>query len=269
MNDKPVKHVRSGGRLAAVGWLLACVGTGIAGQSQAEKAKEATSPPAHSPAQAPPSPPTSPQTLDELLGISTPAPTGKPDSAAKRSDGRTNSGAGESASKDPSSAQLDQLLTGKQVADAFEQATRLMNDAARRLDDQSDAGLDTQRMQEDIIRKLEQVLDAIQQQSQQQSSSSSKAKPSEQQGEPQNSEQKRSQSQQQRSQGDSRNEAMPPEKVEGALPAGLEGARAAWGALPSRVREMLMQGAGDRFSSKYQGLTEAYYRRLAEEKDKK
>jgi hypothetical protein len=35
--------------------------------------------------------------------------------------------------------------------------------------------------------------------------------------------------------------------------------------LPDRVREALVQGLNDRFSSRYQRETERYYRRLAED----
>ena len=38
-----------------------------------------------------------------------------------------------------------------------------------------------------------------------------------------------------------------------------------WGNLPPRLREQLIQGMGERFSLIYRSLTEAYYRRLAEE----
>jgi hypothetical protein len=40
---------------------------------------------------------------------------------------------------------------------------------------------------------------------------------------------------------------------------------AAWGNLPARVRDQLMQGRHDQFSSLYESMTETYYRRLAEE----
>jgi len=45
----------------------------------------------------------------------------------------------------------------------------------------------------------------------------------------------------------------------------MEAARAAWGNLPQRVRQLLMQGSGDQFSKEYQRLTEEYYKRLGEQ----
>ena len=60
---------------------------------------------------------------------------------------------------------------------------------------------------------------------------------------------------------------------EGSTPPGREGdvnqvfdeARSEWGALPERVRDMLLQGREEKFSSLYEQLTREYYRRLAEE----
>jgi hypothetical protein len=46
---------------------------------------------------------------------------------------------------------------------------------------------------------------------------------------------------------------------------GQAAAGAAWGALPERLRDALTQGLSDRYSSLYEGATESYYRRLAEE----
>ena len=37
------------------------------------------------------------------------------------------------------------------------------------------------------------------------------------------------------------------------------------GMLPARLRQALLQGSADRYSSLYESLTETYYRRLAEE----
>jgi hypothetical protein len=40
--------------------------------------------------------------------------------------------------------------------------------------------------------------------------------------------------------------------------------RSEWGSLPQRVRDMLLQGRNEKFSSLYEKLTGEYYRRLAE-----
>ncbi len=117
-------------------------------------------------------------------------------------------------------------------------------------------------MQEDILRKLDAVIEAAEQQ--QSSSSQSQASQS-------NSPQEQpSQQQQQQTSADSRGtdnsqERMGPALQEGPLSPAVEAAQAAWGALPERVRDALVQGSSDQFSSLYRTMTEAYYRRLAEE----
>ena len=40
---------------------------------------------------------------------------------------------------------------------------------------------------------------------------------------------------------------------------------AQWGALPERIRDRLIEGSSDVFSATYRALTEAYYKRIAEE----
>jgi hypothetical protein len=47
--------------------------------------------------------------------------------------------------------------------------------------------------------------------------------------------------------------------------ARLDTARAAWGNLPERVRDSLLEGSSDYFSSLYEAMTEAYYKKIAEE----
>jgi hypothetical protein len=45
----------------------------------------------------------------------------------------------------------------------------------------------------------------------------------------------------------------------------FEESRTEWGGLPQRVRDMLLQGRGEKFSSLYEQMTREYYRKLAEE----
>ena len=164
---------------------------------------------------------------------------------------------------------LDRRLSAQELGDQFQQAIMLMADAAERLDRSKDAGLNTQRVQEDVLRKLDELIAQLEknsQQQQQQSSSSAQ----QQQRDPSQSQQqqakKKAQSKSQnRQQGDPSEQADGPPLQEGALRPALESAPAAWGSLPARVRDMLMQGAGDRFSKAWGPATEAYYRRLAEE----
>jgi hypothetical protein len=162
---------------------------------------------------------------------------------------------------DTTELELDRKLSGEEMAEAFDEAVRLMGEAAERIEGSQDVGIDTQRIQEDVIRRLEMIIASAPRQQQQQQSRSSSSQQQDQQQQPQ---QPRDQDQQ-AGQGDNRAELTPPGLREGELgPAPALGS-ALWGALPERVREAISQGTTDRFSSLYQGLTEAYYRRLAEE----
>ena len=57
----------------------------------------------------------------------------------------------------------------------------------------------------------------------------------------------------------------PPGGRDAELNERLEASRAAWGALPARTRDALLQGSSDSFSSLYRHLTEDFYRRIAED----
>ncbi|MEX2213577.1 MAG: hypothetical protein WD768_05590, partial [Phycisphaeraceae bacterium] len=54
-------------------------------------------------------------------------------------------------------------------------------------------------------------------------------------------------------------------KADAAQGGPIEESRIEWGRLPARIRSELEQGLGEKFSPLYKKLTEAYYRRLAEE----
>jgi hypothetical protein len=200
--------------------------------------------PAPTPAPEPPADDDMPS-LDELLGLP---------------------GAGREATDDPTKTDLDRLLSGAEIGNAFRQAVTLMGDVAKRMNDAGDAGLTTQRMQETILRRLDQLISSLEQQQQQQQQQSS----SQQQQQQQSRANQRVPSQQQaeenqEQQGDNTGQTNAPDRRDGALRPALDSARASWGNLPDRVREMLVQGSTDRFSSLYDSMTQAYYRKLAEE----
>ena len=189
--------------------------------------------------------------LDELLGLAPP-------------------GSGEAPGvelPDADRAALDRKLSAEDAAEAFQQAVQLMDQTADRLGDGRDPGLVTQRLQEDVVRKLDAVIAASMQNQSSSSSSSSSSSEQEQQNQPNQGQQQ--QQQQQDAQRDQREgdpqDGRPPGRQDGAL-SSVQLNAAAWGALPERLREALVQGSGDRFSSIYQTMTEQYYRRLAEEK---
>lgn len=220
------------------------------------------------PAKTPPAPAEvkkqSPPTLDELLGIKPETPKAGDSKRQTPADGRAGPG---DAAPDRAEGELDHALSGDEINDAFAAAAKLMGDASSRLKDHQDAGVHTQRIQEDIVRKLDLVLSSMQNNQQQSQSQSKSQKKSDQQSESKPQAQK-SKSQSTPSSTSNEN-ATAPARQDGQLSPAIESARAAWGSLPERVRELLMQGTSDRFSSRYQAMTEAYYKRLAEQKDQK
>jgi len=176
-------------------------------------------------------------TLDELLGT----------------EGEASDGAGAAAMPGEAEEELDRLLSGREVVDEFRAAVELMDRSARRLGASSDTGINTQRMQEDVLRKLDKLIADANRRSQQSSNSSSSSSSGQQ------------QQPQPRQDAENRDERAPPGGQNGPLGPEQAADLAAWGALPARLRDALVQGSSDRFSATYRKLTEAYYRRLAEE----
>jgi len=152
------------------------------------------------------------------------------------------------------------------AADAFRQALGQMDQVAVRLGDHQDPGLITQRIEESIIAKLDQALDAARRQSGGQSRPSSQRQQDTgaQQNQPGPPKQGSSGS---NPSGTMPNQGSPTSGAPAAHDAGgeIEETRDQWGSLPDRVRQELLQGIGSKYSSVYRRLTEAYYKRLAQE----
>lgn len=202
--------------------------------------------------------------LDELLGLPTKKEGERPKAEPK--DGPKADG--EAKASDASKAALDRLLTTEEVEEEFEQAVQLMGDASSRLNRSKDFGIETQRVQESILRKLDKLLDDAQkrQQQKQQKSSSSKQQQQQQQQKGQQPKQQQSASQKSQSQQNQQtSQGGPPGRRDGAGNAVHAGGGAQWGNLPQRDRDSLLQGQGDSYSSTYRSKTEEYYKRLAEE----
>lgn len=247
---------------------------GLAGNCVSALAQTPAPSPAPTPAPAPASPPakaaepakpaekTGEPSLDELLGI-------KPDGKATTA---PNGAKPESAS----AQDLKDKLAGKEEGSGLDAAATLMGRAADRLKDSRDSSLETQRLQEEAIRLLDQEISKArkrrnqqkqQQQQQQQDQQQQQQQQQDQQQQdqqPQQQQQQQSMSREQRS-SDSNEKANLPAGQDARLNPALDAARAAWGRLPARAREALMQGSGEKFSTTYQRLTEEYYRRLAEQ----
>ena len=120
-------------------------------------------------------------------------------------------------------------------------------------------GLGTQRLQQRIVDRLQALIDAAARQQQQQSSSSSSS----------SSQQQQQQNGDQRSEDGTDGSSVQPPPPEGAeLGGALEGSGVEWGNLPPRMRDLVTQGLRDRVSEVYRSLTEAYYKRMAEEGSK-
>jgi hypothetical protein len=166
---------------------------------------------------------------------------------------------------DTNKAELERELTDEELGEQFIQAIRQMQEAADRIERGRDGGLVTQRLQEEILVKLD-VL--IEQSQDPQGGQGSQSKPGDSSGEPPppSSQQPGGEQGEPGSGEDSGGQAGAgdPSYNEGQNEL-IEAAGAGWGALPQRVRDTLLEGLNDVFSSRYKEQTEAYYRRLAEE----
>lgn len=224
-------------RTPLVAVLLVCAAGRVLAQAGA------TAPPQAGPGeQSAPTPPTKPQepSLDELLGLS--RDPAKP------------------AAGDAGRAELDRKLdTAPEDPDPFAQAVGLMHETADRLASAGDPGEQTQRLQAQVLEKLDRLI-AEAQKNKSKSKSKSKPKPNEGESKPQ---------QQQSSQAtpSPSNQAGDPSvpRQDGGVRPPPPSAAASWGELPQRERDLLTQGLSDKFSSVYRQLTEQYYKRLAEQ----
>ena len=195
-----------------------------------------------------------PPSLDDLLGI------------------EGDDGEAEQATEDAAQTELDQRLNDEEVSNVFLAAVERMREVATRLEEQFDTGLGTQRAQEDVLAKLAQLMDEAQQRGAEACSSPSASSSQQQQqqqnpGKRESSEQSESDEQQNNANTpqDSSNDGQAPQGRTGELGTILEESGTEWGHLPTRIREMLLQGRRDKFSALYEQMTRDYYRRLAEE----
>lgn len=183
-------------------------------------------------------------TLDELLGLD-----GEDEQEKKPK-------------TDAADAELERVLEQqKPIADEFLEAVGLMRESAKRLSDSTDTGIVTQRLQEDILRRLDELIDRAGEQSSSSSSSSQSDQQQQQQQQP--NQQRRDESQANANDNQTESDAPGQQDARLGAQATLDGAR--WGNLPERLRDALLQGSSDSYSSLYKAMTESYYRRLAEE----
>jgi hypothetical protein len=197
-----------------------------------------------------------PPSLDDLLGLDEEEPDDQADAA-------------DEAARRQQEEELARKLNEAKIGEAFEQAIREMALSADLLDQRFDPGLGTQRVQEQILSRLDQLIDQAKKQQASSSSSNSSSSSSQSQSQPPPADGSRPQDGQASGQRppDATNsqEGDPPPREDGSINTVLEETRQEWGNLPVRVRDMLLQGRQEKFSSLYRRLTEEYYRRLAEE----
>lgn len=230
------------------------------------------------------------RTLDELLGLSrsdaakgSQAPGGDAPSGAtaRGAPGAPGApGAGDApASREGDRGRLDRALREEELEDAFAQAVELMRQSADRLGPRADAGIETQRVQEDAVRRLDSIIDAARKRRQQQQQQSQRSSSRDRQNQDQNqatpqdgtpemraaARRDRAGSQERQPRGSQPGNAEPPGLEDGELDEVMHEGRVEWGSLPERVRELVQQGRRDRVSTLYLRLTEEYYRRMAEE----
>ena len=114
--------------------------------------------------------------------------------------------------------------------------------------------------------KIEQLIKEVEDQSKSSSSSSQQQQQQGQQNQQSQSQQQQSdQAQGTESQQAQGSERMPPPREREQLRSILDASSAAWGNLPAHYRDGLQQARDQYVSELYQRLTEAYYRKLAEE----
>ena len=219
------------------------------------------------------------KSLDDLLGI------GESDSKkASAESGRTQK------------ETLQRILSEKEAKNTLEETVEGMRRSATLLSEK-DSGTAVQRVQEDVLARLDALIASAQQQQQQQqqqssssssssSSSGEKSKGAQQpkggkgqkQSESAASEEKRREEAKQRASqkegekpgqsksqptGDRAEESPPSvDPIEGGV---IQETDEEWGSLPPRTREIIRQGVREKMSSVYRRWTEAYYRRIAEE----
>jgi hypothetical protein len=223
--------------------------------------------------------PTTAPSLDDLLNLPQPGAGGKTPEPAP----------GKTSSVKPD-AEVTRRMSGQQAAEAFAKAVQDMYDVSERLAKQQDPGDDTQRMQGDILNKLEQVIAAAQQQQQSKGKSSDDKDQQDSREADSGSQDNSSQSDGDQGEpgepgsGSKGGKSKPGKSAKGGSTPGtatasasggtapdsaiLKDSRESWGKLPPRLRDQLLEGLSENVSPVYKDMTESYYRRLAEESGK-
>ena len=166
------------------------------------------------------------------------------------------------------SERLLRRATGRGDGDFMDGIMRLMADAREQLDREFDPGKQTQALQQEIVKRLDEAISAAQQQTRR-SSGKSTSRSDKRRGKQQ------AQPKQQPKQADGQTEQV---KTGTGQAAGTKGDaqraersrrlrefRRGWGHLPARDREEVLQGIDEDVLEPYRELVERYFRTLAEE----
>ena len=222
--------------------------------------------------------------LDELLGIDD---VPKSSNDASPTPEGTDQDASPESNSDSNQAVPAEANTSETSRDPLEVTASYMDDVATRLDQSHDSGLGTQRVQEDILERLDQLIAQAIENSENESSSSSSgsgggeskpsngdAKPSGEPELPSNADAAGSKPGSSKAPNagpevgiNSNTGRRSPGQVQAVEPGTgpLREIRTEWGTLPPRLRDELSNGLDEAFSPLYRRETEAFYRRLAEE----
>ena len=198
-----------------------------------------------------PSPPSTSDplpSLDELLGLED-----------------TSSDSTQSTQQSTHQSELDAVLSPKQAGEAFTQAVGLMEQVANRLNQHHDLSLETQRLQQDILTKLDQVIASAQKGNSKGSSSSSSSQSQGSSQQQPDQQQAQAEGQPGNQPGDPAGESMPAPGSQADPNAPVAPDGVTWGSLPERIRQALSQGFSDQYSELYRKATEEYYKALAED----
>lgn len=281
--------IRSRDILNATQFALVCsAGLVVLSSSPAALAKP-PAPTTPTPAPAPTPAPSPVPSLDDLLKLkppgagksagpgSTPGSTiGTPGGGAKPAE-PGKPGDAKPAEKDETSPAGRDGQSSRAQSNPLTEAVDLMLDASGRLNTAGDTSIQTQRIQQSAIDKLDALISQAKKQQQKKKKQQSKQQKQDQQdpsSQPKDQQQSQAQQQQPQQQPGRMDSA---DRTDADLPAGqgpalspaLEAARASWGNLPARIRDLLTQGSGEKFSGMYQQMTEDYYRKLGEKPEEK
>ncbi len=154
----------------------------------------------------------------------------------------------DAAQEEDLSERLIRQAVGDQDRDIMDQITRLMDQSARRLHREFDPGRQTQAVQQQIVKTLDQAIAAAQRRRAKASASA-------------------------RSTGDRRTTPPKPDRPRDSADAAdappaagrFRESRRGWGHLPARDRDEVLQGLDEDVLEKYRSLIDRYFKALAED----